>query len=218
MIGRICRITVRRMSTLDHLVVATPDLSATVAALTAALGVAPVAGGRHDGIGTRNHLLGLAEGGYLEVIGIDTGAPTPAAPRPFGLDTLDAPRLSAWLVRVDGLAAAVEKARAAGHDPGDPRPLGRTTPEGVELCWELATPADTSGVAVVPYLIDWLDSPHPSAALPTVDLVSFTATHPDPERAAAALDALGARLPVARGTSASLTAELSGPGGRITLT
>lgn len=206
------------MSTLDHLVLATPDLPGTVATLTTALGVAPVAGGRHDGIGTRNYLLGLTGGGYLEIIGIDTEAPAPTDPRPFGLDALDGPRLSAWLVRVSGLAATVGRARAAGHDPGDPRPLGRTTPDGTDLRWELATPADTSAVAVVPYLIDWLDTPHPSASLPAVDLVSFTGTHPDPAATATALDALGADLPVTAGTSASLSAILSGPAGRITLT
>ena len=39
---------------LDHLVLATPDLSATVAGLAEAVGVRAAPGGRHPGRGTRN--------------------------------------------------------------------------------------------------------------------------------------------------------------------
>ncbi|MFC6010711.1 VOC family protein [Nocardia lasii] len=205
------------MTSLDHLVLAAPDLDATVDAVAKALGVTPVAGGRHDGVGTRNYLLGLDERSYLEIIGIDTEAPTPVHPRPFGLDTLTEPRLAAWLAQVDGIEAAVEAARAAGFDPGTPRPMSRTTVEGQVLRWKLTAPFATTGIAVVPYLIDWLDTTHPAATLPRVTLRSFEAVHPDPTSVTAALGAIGAEVPVARGVSAGLIAVLDGPAGSLTL-
>jgi hypothetical protein len=44
---------------LDHLVLATPDLAATVAHFTERTGVEPAPGGAHVGLGTRNHLVSL---------------------------------------------------------------------------------------------------------------------------------------------------------------
>ncbi|MFD8740899.1 VOC family protein, partial [Streptomyces sp. NPDC059618] len=43
----------------DHIVLATPDLAATVAEFTRRTGVVPAPGGVHVGLGTRNHLVGL---------------------------------------------------------------------------------------------------------------------------------------------------------------
>jgi hypothetical protein len=57
------------MSELDHLVLATPLLSETVQAVARLLGMQPAEGGQHVGRGTQNFLLGLGNGGYLEIIG-----------------------------------------------------------------------------------------------------------------------------------------------------
>lgn len=78
---------------LDHIVYAVPDVSAAVQNLTIRLGVAPIMGGKHQGLGTHNALLSLSEMAYLEIIGPDPDQPTPSMPRPFAIDTLSAPRL-----------------------------------------------------------------------------------------------------------------------------
>jgi hypothetical protein len=43
----------------DHLVYAVPDLAVATAELHTKLGVAPTAGGRHEGVGTHNAILAL---------------------------------------------------------------------------------------------------------------------------------------------------------------
>ncbi|WP_327085082.1 VOC family protein [Nonomuraea sp. NBC_01738] len=144
---------------MDHLVYATPDLAPTVAEVERLLGVKPAEGGRHVGLGTRNHLLGLGGRSYLEIIGPDPEQPHPGAPRPFGIDTLDAPRLVAWAVEPDDLDATVAASRARGYDPGTPFAMSRRTPSGDLLEWRLAFAAEPD--PVIPFLIDWGTTPHP---------------------------------------------------------
>lgn len=205
------------MSELDHLVLATPDLAATVAHLTELLGVAPIAGGRHTGRGTRNFLLGLGNGAYLELIGPDPDQPEPEQPRPFGIDKLTEPRLAAWLIRTTDIDAAVAAARAAGLDPGDPLPLSRETPDGRVLHWRLTFPDFSEPTQLVPALIDWGTTAHPSAELPTVPLRSLEALHPNPAAVSTKLKALNAHLKVRAGTRPTLIATIGNDANPIVL-
>ena len=84
---------------LDHLVYATPDLDASVEALAKHLGTEPVPGGAHPGWGTRNALIGLGTGVYLEIIGPDPSQPDPEGARPFLIDDLTDARLVTWAYR-----------------------------------------------------------------------------------------------------------------------
>jgi glyoxalase-like protein len=202
---------------IDHLVLATPDLDATVAAL-AGRGLVTSPGGAHDGLGTRNALADLGECAYLEVIGPDPDQPEPAQPRPFGVDGLPEARLVAWAVRVTDLDAAVATARSSGHDPGAARDMARLRGDGVRLAWRLTPPPGTVP-QVVPFLIAWGDTEHPSrTAARGARLESFTATHPDPAGVRNRLEALGATgLTVERGPAPALRALIATPSGTVEL-
>ena len=202
---------------IDHLVYATPDIDATVATLAARLGVEATPGGRHPTMGTRNALLGLGDGAYLEVIGVDGDAAGPAdGPRPFGLDRMTTHRLVTWAARTDNIDSAVARARWAGYDPGPVRPLSRLLPDGAELHWRL-TPPGVEAVELVPFLIEWApEAPHPSTtAAPGCRLVAFAAEHPEPDTVTPQLEALGLELLVAPAETAALVAVIEGPGGSV---
>ncbi|NYI07330.1 VOC family protein [Allostreptomyces psammosilenae] len=204
--------------TLDHLVYAVPDLQAGVEAVHRATGHRPVEGGRHVGKGTRNYLLGLGGAAYLEIIGPDPEQTEPEGPRPFGLDRLLAPRLVTWAVAPADLDATITAARDSGYDPGDPVPMGRRTPAGDLLQWRL-TPSRVAHDGLVPFLIDWGTTRHPASGdLPVVELLSFSAIHPDPAALRADLAALGVRLDVTGGHAPALTAVVRGADGPVTLT
>jgi hypothetical protein len=175
---------------LDHLVYATPDLEGSVRHVADLTGVQPVEGGRHVGGGTRNYLLGLGGLRYLEIVGPDPDQPGPAQSLPLGIGDL-----VAWAARTDDIDAQVARARQRGYDPGPVEPMSRSTPAGETVSWRLTVRHDT----VVPFLIDWGTTPHPSRNLPVATLTSFAGTHPDPTRMSAALAALGVELAVSHG-------------------
>ncbi|PSK87477.1 glyoxalase-like protein [Murinocardiopsis flavida] len=209
--------------TLDHLVYAVPDLEAAVPAFAESTGVTPVRGGRHP-VGSANALVALTVAGargprYLEIVGPDRERADPGPVGVFGLADLDRPSLATFAVRVEGaLTAAVERARAVGHDPGDAEAWSRTTPDGQVLHWHLAKREPASYPAPVPFLIDWGDTPQPGLGdLPTLELVSLRAEHPDPASLAPALSALGVDLALTEGPAPLLEAVLEGPKGGVVL-
>ena len=116
---------------------------------------------------------------------------------------------------IDDRAAA---ARAAGYDLGDVRPLGRDLPDGGRLDWRLTIgewPPHLGGL--VPFLIDWGDSPHPSTTAVTgAVLASWHGEHPDLDAVRRAHQAMGVSLELRQADAPALVMTLSGPGGSIT--
>ncbi|MFI1047741.1 VOC family protein [Streptomyces griseoruber] len=188
---------------LDHIVLATPELAATVAEFTRRTGVAPAPGGVHPGHGTRNHLVGLGGGAYLEILGPDPEQPAPAGPRPFGVDGLDRARVLTWAIGPADLDATVAAARARGYDPGDVREMSRRRSDGTLLRWRLTDGGSPHPSGLVPFLIDWGAAPHPSASgLPVTPLRELTATAPDPDELRPLLAVLGTDLCLTEGPAA----------------
>ncbi len=202
----------------DHLVYATPDLGAGVARVEELLGRPLVPGGRHEGWGTRNALMDLGDGAYLEVIGPDPDAGFDGLPVLFGIDRLDGPRLVTWAVKARRLDAVVEQAGAAGVELGPVAHGARALPDGTTLTWQLTNPfADRYG-GTVPFLIDWGDGAHPTDSLPDAcELLTVTVEHPDPGRVADALRLVGADAPVVEGPRPRLVATIRAPAGPVEL-
>ncbi|MCW8377329.1 VOC family protein [Streptomyces justiciae] len=201
---------------LDHLVLATPDLAATVADFTRRTGVAPAPGGVHVGLGTRNFLVSLGGTSYLEIIGPDPEQPEPVGPRPFDVDAISRARTVTWAISPPDLDAAVATARSLGYDPGDVHPMSRRTPDGTLLAWRL-TDGDTQHPSgLVPFLIDWGTARHPSASgLPSTPLLALAATAPDPDEIHRLLATLDTELPVTEGP-VGLTFTVDTPLGPVT--
>ncbi|WP_367320131.1 VOC family protein [Streptomyces sp. HUAS ZL42] len=201
---------------LDHLVLATPDLAATVAEFTRRTGVAPAPGGVHVGLGTRNYLVGLGGTGYLEIIGPDPEQAEPSGPRPFDVDAVASARTVTWAISPPDLDAAIAAARARGYDPGDVRPMKRRRPDGTLLEWRL-TDGDTAHPSgLVPFLIDWGSSVHPTASgLPVTPLLELSASTPDPDEIRPLLSAVDAELALTEGP-VGFTFTLDTPRGSVT--
>jgi hypothetical protein len=202
----------------DHIVYATPDLSLGIETAEKLFGVRATPGGQHPGLGTRNALIALGPSSYLEIIGPDPDQPKPAGPRRFGIDDLKAPRLLTWVAKGRSLDTFAADAKAHGVDLGAVIPGSRNRPDGVVLKWTYTDPQTVLADRLIPYLIDWGTSPHPSAtAAKGVTLVGLRAEHPDPERVQQMLRQLGVDLLVTRGPKPALIATFDSPKGRVEL-
>ena len=203
---------------IDHLIIAGPSLEEAREHVRRLLGVEPSVGGVHPGVGTRNELVGLGPGVYLEVIGPDPQQPEPVLPRWFGVDTLTAPALVTWCPRTDDVDAARSAMLAAGVDPGATAAGGRERPDGVHLTWRATDPrADRLG-GVLPFLMDWGESEHPSDALAGgIELVRLRLFHPRVDAVRAVARALSLPVEAARRDEPGLEADVLTPGGVVTL-
>ncbi len=159
---------------LDHVVYAAgPDgLAQTAARLGELLGVALEDGGVHPRFGTRNRILPLASGHYLEVV---AALDHPASDKePFGqavkARTADGGGWMGWVVAVDDLApfeVRLGREAVAGH---------RTRPDGFDLRWRQLGVKGTMADPQLPFFVQWETNAaeHPShLATGEVDLASL---------------------------------------------
>jgi hypothetical protein len=202
----------------DHLVYASPDLDAAVDALEGLLGIRACAGGRHPDEGTRNALIALGPDTYLEVFAPDPKMPAPSKARWFGIDGLAAPRVVAWAAKSQDLEAFVLSAHRSGIGLGPVRQGSRVRPDGVALSWSFTDPHTVLEDGLVPFFIDWGNSPHPAGTAARGGRLSdFRAEHPEPDRVRRALRALGIPLRVDRGPVPALVVVLETPRGIVEL-
>ena len=203
-------------TSIDHLIVAGPTLEAAVDHVREMLGVEPSPGGVHPGVGTRNALVGLGPGVYLEVIGPDPDQPEPALPRWFGIDGLAAPALVTWSARTEDIDAARSSMVRAGVDPGAISSGGRVRPDGTRLAWRVTDPRADRLAGVLPFLMDWGDSAHPSGGLADgLELLRLCLFHPRIETVRAVADALALPVELASREHPGIEADIRTPSGRV---
>jgi hypothetical protein len=134
---------------IDHLVIACADPDAAAAELESALGIACTAGGRHERFGTHNRIAWLADGSYLELIGVtDADAAVLSPVGAAALRTLEAHGggLATYAMLVDDLeATATGSFGPATHG-------SRTRDDGEVVEWWTAFPPEPLG-PTVPFLI-----------------------------------------------------------------
>lgn len=207
---------------IDHLVVAADSLEQGAGWCERMLGVAPIPGGKHVGLGTHNQLLALGSAAfpntYLEIIAVDPDAPPPQRPRWFGLGTpalqarlREGPRLMHVVARCTALDAQLAALSALGLDVGRAMAAERGA-----LRWRIAARADSQLLfgGALPTLIEWQGT-HPADQMPAsaVGLQSLRLGG----LPAAVVQALALQGVDCAATGPALRAELDTPRGRVVL-
>lgn len=203
---------------LDHVVVATNNLAATVRDFEEATGVAPQAGGVHPQFGTRNYLVTFGGRAYLELIGVDPDIAVPGETRMFNLHRVITPVVATFAIHPSDPDDALRRAADLGLDLGPLAGGQRRDTEGNLLEWRLTRPLFAEESGVIPFLIDWGSTPTPAETVrAAAALDDFLVAHPDPDWVRQRYAALGTDLPVARADQPSLSLTVSGPGGAWTV-
>ncbi|WP_226343822.1 VOC family protein [Agilicoccus flavus] len=211
---------------LDHVsYAAEPDgLAATAGRLADALGVRSVNGGVHPSFGTRNVILPLAQGRYVEVVEV---LDHPASDKaPFGQAVRACSATGGgwmgWVCRVDDIAEAesrLGRESAPGH---------RVFPDGRDLRWRQVGVRGLLNDPQLPFFVQY-ENPelHPSLAVdeePSVRLVGLTIAG-DAQRVRDWVGLDGEPLVsdltfdfvAPHGTAGLLSVDFAGPSGTVTV-
>jgi len=164
--------------TFDHILLGAPDLEVGIRWVEERAGVRAKFGGKFPD-GSRNALLSLGTGHYLEIVASDPAQA--AAPDERGLRQLSSPRLIRWAIHTEDIVAVKRAAEAAGVKTIGPQPGSRQRPDGKLLRWQVLGFEQTT--PLVPFFIQWgLGSPHPSSDSPqlgTAKSLRFETPQPD---------------------------------------
>ncbi len=201
------------MTSLDHIMFAAADLEAGVTEIADLTGVRPSAGGRHLGIGTRNALIALGESQYLEIIAPD---PEQELEGSLGEKLIEhgGSGVRGWAVAAKNLTRVKRVAADQGLRPQSIFDVSRTTPEGVDLDWQILAIATDRRL---PFSIDWKESLHPAHSAPAgCSLASFVVSTKYHEKIRACMSALEVIVDVRDGEEA-LIAKLDSPFGVVEL-
>jgi len=151
---------------LDHVsyAVRASELADTIQRLGADLGAAFIDGGKHPRFGTRNFILPLSGGTYIEVVSALEHPASEAAPfgRAVRERAEDGGGWLGWVVAVEDLTpieARLGRGAVDGH---------RIRPDGQELTWKQIGVLDLLEDPQLPYFITWDDArQHPSVGFQT---------------------------------------------------
>jgi hypothetical protein len=140
---------------IDHVVIAAADPDAAALELEQELGLTCSEGGRHDRLGTFNRLVWLADGSYLELIGVEDVEQ--ARSWPMGRAAVEALArgggFAAYALDDRPLESDVRALRGYGSEIGDAIEGSRAHPSGEVVRWRAAVPPRI-GPEGLPFLIE----------------------------------------------------------------
>lgn len=204
---------------IDHIVYAVPDLDQTLQDFQAKTGIFPVFGGYHKNQGTKNALVNIGNGAYLELIAIDQENTAIGPPRWMGVDLIAEAQVTRWSLKSDQLAQDSKALRAFDDHMGVIEGGQRKTAHGDLLSWMMILPLAEPAVEIAPFVTNWgTNSIHPTQNLPQVfPLLDIQFYHPDPASLSVLWRQLGLSYPIQQGSTPQIKIVLDSPKGRVEL-
>ncbi|MFT6707352.1 MAG: hypothetical protein ACJATF_002196 [Flavobacteriales bacterium] len=206
--------------TIDHIVYTVSNLEEAINDFEKSLGVRPIIGGYHKTQGTKNALLNLSNGCYLELLAVDESNTEIPPPRWMGVDVLTKNQITRWALKSDILKIDSRTLQQYNSEMGKTTGGSRNTEAGSLLKWKMILPLAKPEVEIVPFMVDWSQSEtHPAEALADSDcsLVELYVMHPEPEIFDRIFKELGIGIKLERGEVVELKMRIRSPLGVVDL-
>jgi hypothetical protein len=151
---------------IDHIVYSVLDLDQAMDHIESQLGVRPVFGGYHKTQGTKNALLNLGEGCYLEILAVDEHNAKIKSPRWMGIDLITKSRITRWALKSEDIDLDSKVLNAHNDKMGTIYQGSRKTTTGETLAWKMILPLSSPDIELIPFMVDWSESAfHPTEKL-----------------------------------------------------
>lgn len=158
-----------------------------------------------------NALVSFEHDQYLEILAPDP-AQTVENAQLQRLRGLSEPQLETFCCRGVPLEDLGRRADQLGLVHSGPLAYERRRPDGALLRWQLLFLGQHDYPGLVPFFIDWADSPHPAAEqVETIELVEVTALTPEPSELQDLYHGLGIPARVETASESRLEARLRLP-------
>lgn len=193
-------------------------MDAAIAEFEVKLGVRPIFGGYHKSQGTKNALLNLDKGMYLELLAADHTNTEIKPPRWMGIDVLEKSQITRWALKSEDLERDSHILKGHQNDMGEIKGGSRVTSKGALLKWKMIMPLPEPEVEILPFIVDWSQSEtHPHHELPEMNcqLVELYATHSTPKIYDAILQQLNFDLRIENKKETSINALIKCPKGLV---
>jgi len=182
--------------------------------------VRPIFGGYHKSQGTKNAVLNLDNGMYLELLAADNTNTEISPPRWMGIDVLKKPQITRWALKSHILEQDRTILKTYQNDMGEIKGGSRITSKGALLKWEMIMPLPDLEVELLPFMVDWGQSEtHPHNELPDMNcqLIELYATHSTPKIYDAILQQLNFDFRIENKKKTSIKALIKCPKGLIVI-
>ena len=203
---------------IDHIVYAVQDLSATMVQFEEKSGIKPIFGGFHKSFGTKNALVALGNGCYLELLAADDTNTEVPKPRWMGIDLLQKNQITRWALKSNQLKVDSAILKSSNPEMGSIRSGSRNVSNGGLLQWDLIMPLPHPEVEMLPFMVDWGKSEiHPTDEIPKMGcrLIELYGSHPTPEKFESTFAQLNIDFHIKTSTEIKLSARIECPNGRI---
>jgi len=210
--------TINFMRQIDHIVYSVFDLDIAISDIEKKLGVEPSFGGYHPTFGTKNALINLDNGMYLELLASDQNNTEVKHHRWMGVDLLTKNQITRWALKSSNLEKDSLPLKKYNSKMGSIGGGSRNTIRGSLLQWEMVLPLPAPEVELVPFMVDWSNSEtHPHNELPNMNcaLLELFGTHPNPDLFTDIFQTLGLKFRIEQSEEISLKLCLNCPKGVV---
>jgi len=204
---------------IDHIVYAVTDLAIAVEDFSNRTGLKVVQGGQHLDQGTHNALVRIDEKTYLEFIAKDPTIPSPASGTWMGLDLIKENKITRWSLGSSRIVAEAKMLSDFNGALGIVEEGRRAKSDGSTLKWKMTNVLASPTVDVVPFLLDWGNSAHPTEGITKAGaIIDFKIYTNQKAELARLYDTLHLNLIIEESDTPKMELVLGTPKGQVTLT